>query len=599
MIKLLIVRKRQLGLVVLLATVLTCLYSCDADSSLLMSEDGPSTYSKIKSKYHHRIASGDNSWLVDDTQITVSAGNFWDRMRSSFQLQHQADNPKVKAQIRWYIRHQAYLNRSVKRAAPYMYYIFEQVQKRNLPGELVLLPFIESAFNPFAYSGPGAAGLWQIMPHTGTGYGLKQNWWYDGRRDIHASTNAALDYLTYLESYFDGDWLLAIAAYNTGEGNVQNAVRRNAKIGCSTDFFSLGLAQETQAYVPQLLALAAIISNPEEYPIKLPSVRDEPYLAEVNIGYQIDLNEAAQLAAISIDEIHRLNPAYIHKLTGPRSPCCLLLPIDRVETFRNNLTKLSVVNYTSLQRYKVKRRETIESIAARFQISSYKLRRINHLKTNCLRSGKVIYVPVESPRITGNVKGAVPTDTREMNERPSVRMEAGNTRMEIAEEIQAANNSVSENESIASNQAVSNQLQKISHKVRKGETLQRIAKRYHVKLQDLRRWNHINKKSRLNLRKTLIIMQSTHAALPPTAISSKHDKITHSHTGGANITNKQSGKKAKAPHLVRVSYKVRSGDSLAHIAKKHHVSAAEIRRWNHLSRTNPTPGHVLTIYTRS
>ena len=174
-IKLFVGSKRQLGMAVLLTLSFICLSSCDADSSGVMGQGGSSTYKKIKYGTHQAVASVDG-WPTDDTQITVSTGNFWDRLRGSFQLPHQSNHPKVEAQIRWYIRHQAYLNRSVKRAAPYMYYIFEQVQKRHLPGELVLLPFIESAFNPFAYSGPGAAGLWQIMPHTGTGYGLKQNW---------------------------------------------------------------------------------------------------------------------------------------------------------------------------------------------------------------------------------------------------------------------------------------------------------------------------------------------------------------------------------------------------------------------------------------
>lgn len=593
-IKLFVVSKRSLGMAVLLTLSLVCLYSCDADSSRMMNQGGSSTYTKIKSKYGvHQTRTSVGGWPADDIQITVSTGNFWDRLRGSFQLPHQGNNPKVEAQIRWYIRHQAYLNRSVKRAAPYMYYIFEQVQKRNLPGELVLLPFIESAFNPFAYSGPGAAGLWQIMPHTGTGYGLKQNWWYDGRRDIHASTNAALDYLTYLQSFFDGDWLLAIAAYNTGEGNVQNAVRRNARMGYSTDFFSLGVAQETQAYVPQLLALATIISNPEEYPLKLPPVRDEPYLAEVNIGYQIDLNEAAQLAGISTEEIHRLNPAYIHKLTGPRSPCCLLLPIDHVETFKQNLAKLSVINHTSLQRYRVRRHETVESIAARFQISSYKLRRINHLKTNGLRLGRTIFVPVESPRITGKVTGNdTLNDAQETTGKSSLTVER-NEKITTSEDRQES--VAPESEVSASPVVVSKQLRKICHRVKRGETLQQIAMRYHVKPQDMQRWNHIGRRTRLKPGRVVVVMQRA-SSNEEVAVSTKQSTYHHRAT---HATIKQPTRKSKTPHIVRVSYKVRGGESLPHIARKCHVSVTDIRRWNHISRPNARPGQVLTIYMRS
>lgn len=400
---------------------ITFLCSCNPESpSVLHGSETTSYIKQVKSKYDPELKSmADDTWFEGTPEITVSTGNFWDRLRGSFQLDHQCNNPKVKAQINWFVHHQGYLNRSVKRASPYMYYIFEQIQKRNLPGEVLLLPFIESAFNPFAYSGPGAAGLWQFMPRTGSGFGLKQNWWYDGRRDIHASTNAALDYLTYLQSFFDGDWMLAFAAYNTGEGCVQQAVRRNARCGMNTDFFSLGLSQETQSYVPRLLALAAIISNPDDYPITLPAVRDEPYLAEVSIGCQIDLTEAAQLAGISIEEMHRLNPGYRQKLTGPRSSCKLLLPISHVETFKENIANLSVVQHTSMQRYKVKHGESLETIAKHFQISTYALRRINHLKTKHVKAGRTILVPVQSPLMTGKVKDETPINSDDKTEHPT------------------------------------------------------------------------------------------------------------------------------------------------------------------------------------
>jgi len=608
-----ILKLKTLGMLFLFLS-LTALCSCDAGSSGTMYSDEPSAYAKkIRSKYSpYEKGSINDRLLVDDTQITVSTGNFWDRLRGSFQLAHQSDNPKVKAQIQWFIKHQGYLNRSVKRASPYIYYIFEQVQKRNLPGELVLLPFVESAFNPFAYSGPGAAGLWQLMPHTGTGFGLKKNWWYDGRRDVHASTNAALDYLTYLQNFFDGDWMLAIAAYNTGEGNVQHAVRRNAKAGLSTNFFSLGLAQETQAYVPQILALATIISNPQDYPIKLPPVRDEPYLAEVNIGYQIDLTEAAHLACISCDEIHRLNPAYMHKLTGPRSPCCLLLPIDHVEIFKTNLAKLSVVNQTTLQKYKVKRRETVDSIAARFQVSSYKLRRINHLKTNTLRAGKTIFVPVESPRITGNVQATEniptkhPSDAQNVSDNEPVSSNSINVeKSEQSEVSKIIETSIETDQSQPVNEIEisSTQSHKILHRVKRGETIERIAAHYHVRSQDLRKWNHLAKKARLKPGKTLVIvrqekvfpLKNHNLSRQPTRRDANRNerKLTPKVTKGVA---KQRLPKSKTSHVVRVSYKVKRGDNLPRIARKYHVGVTEIKRWNHLSH-DVRPGQVLTIYT--
>src|SRR5579862_1406636 len=194
--------------------------------------------------------------LADDITRYRNADNLWDVLRESFTLPHYEDNPAVQEKIEWYMNNQDFLLRSASRSAPYLYYIFQQVKKRHLPAELVLLPIVESGYNPFNVSNVGAAGIWQLMPDTATGLGVKQDWWYDGRRDVIASTRAALNYLAYLQSFFEGNWLYAIAAYNTGEGNVLSAIKRNIREGMDTDFWSLPLAQETKDYVPSLLALA-------------------------------------------------------------------------------------------------------------------------------------------------------------------------------------------------------------------------------------------------------------------------------------------------------------------------------------------------------
>ncbi len=238
------------------------------------------------------------------------SNDLWDDLRSGFELQHYENSPQVQAQIVWFMHNQGYLNRTTLRAAPYMYYIYQQVKERHLPAELVLLPVLESAYNPFASSNRGAAGLWQLERGTASAFGVKQDWWYDGRRDVLASTNAALDYLTYLQNFFGSNWYLALAAYDSGEGTVQEAMRRNIRSGYNTDFWSLSLPMETQSYVPRLLALAAIIENPQKYSIYLPSISDAPYLGQVDIGGQIDLNKAASLAGISLSELIQLNPGY-------------------------------------------------------------------------------------------------------------------------------------------------------------------------------------------------------------------------------------------------------------------------------------------------
>src|SRR5579872_1697739 len=208
--------------------------------------------------------------LAEDVNRYYNADNVWDALRLEFNLPHYENNPEVQVQIEWFLTHNHFLMESTSRAGPYIYYILQQVRKRHLPAELVLLPVIESSYNPFSNSYMGAAGIWQIMPETASGFGIKRNWWYDGRRDIIASTKAALNYLAYLQNFFEGNWLLAIAAYNTGEGSVLSAIRRNVSTGMNTDFWSLPLSQQTRDYVPRLLALAEIISHPDRYGIRFP-----------------------------------------------------------------------------------------------------------------------------------------------------------------------------------------------------------------------------------------------------------------------------------------------------------------------------------------
>ena len=234
--------------------------------------------------------------LADDITRYRNADNLWDVLRDEFALPHYEKNYAVQAKIEWFMNNQDYLLRSASRAAPYLYYISQQVRKRHLPAELVLLPIIESGYNPFSVSNMGASGIWQLMPDTASGYGVKRDWWYDGRRDVIASTRAALNYLSYLQSFFEGNWLLAIAAYNTGEGNVLAAIKRNIRDGRDTDFWSLPVAQQTRDYVPSLLALAVIISHPEKYPVYFPPIQSAPYLAQVEVGTQINLKHAATLA---------------------------------------------------------------------------------------------------------------------------------------------------------------------------------------------------------------------------------------------------------------------------------------------------------------
>lgn len=266
-----------------------------------------------------------------------SSQSIWKQITKDFTLSAYANNPAVLQQIRWYQEHPKDLSDIATKAAPYLYYIHQQVKAKGLPGELVLLPIIESAYNPFASSRVGAAGLWQLMPGTGSDLGLKQNSGFDGRRDVVSSTQAALSYLDYLDKIFDKNWLLALAAYNSGPGTVLKADKDNKGDHSNSQFWSLHLPKETKQYVPRLLAVAAIISNPEKYGIHLPDVPNAPYFAKVAVSNPMPLSKVAQLSDTSVDEVHNLNPGYKGAHNSSATPEHVLIPIEKVDTFKQNM----------------------------------------------------------------------------------------------------------------------------------------------------------------------------------------------------------------------------------------------------------------------
>jgi membrane-bound lytic murein transglycosylase D len=334
--------------------------------------------------------------LTEDLTRYRNADNMWDILRTEFILPHYEDNPLVQEKISWYLNHPDYLMRSATRAAPYLFYIMQQLRKRHLPAELALLPMIESAYNPFEYSSAGAAGIWQLMPATASDYGIKQSWWYDGRRDVVASTKAALNHLAYLGTFFNGNWSLAIAAYDTGEGNVLAAIRRNIRDGMSTDYWQLPFSAETRNYLPQLLALAIIISHPEQYAINFPPVQNAPYLAQIDVGRQIDLKQAAYLAGLSLKKLMQLNPGFTHAATDPTGPYKIVLPMENVEQFTLNLAQSPFYRGINWLHYKIKRGDTLNLIAKHFKTTPYDLRKMNPLLAR-LKPGDSLVIPHNHP----------------------------------------------------------------------------------------------------------------------------------------------------------------------------------------------------------
>ncbi len=276
-----------------------------------------------------------------DLNRYYNAGDIWTELRHEFALPHDENNPRVQQKIRWYYQHPNYLQRTMLRAAPWLYFVLQQTHKRHLPAELVLLPIIESAYDPFAKNeSSGAAGMWQMQTATASDYGIRPTAWYDGRYDVVSSTRAALDHLAFLRTLFSGNWLLAIAAYDAGQGKIGAAIRHNLQTGDGIDYWSLSLTQETEDYVPQLLALATIISHPELSPISFPSVPNAPYLAAVNTGISMNLSEAANLARLSPARLRALNPGYRRDVTLPATPARIVIPIGHLEQFTENLNKL-------------------------------------------------------------------------------------------------------------------------------------------------------------------------------------------------------------------------------------------------------------------
>jgi membrane-bound lytic murein transglycosylase D len=324
---------------------------------------------------------------------TTGAIDIWERMRTGFNLPQQAV-PSVQAHIDNFRNHPRHIENILQRGEPFLFYILGRVEDLGLPTELALLPVIESAFDPFSNSPAGAAGIWQFMPTTAKHVGLRQDWWFDGRRDVIAATDAALDYLSELHQSFDGDWLKALAAYNAGRARVNKAIHLNRTRGKPVDFWDLSLPEETRNYVPKLIALRAIISNPEAYNITLPALANTPHFTTVDTGGQLDLQVAARLAGTSVEELRRLNPGLIRSTTPPDSSHTLLIPRTSEQRFREQLARLPADQRVVSVKYRVRWGDTLSTIAQNSRTTVTRLRQINQLGSTRIFAGKLLIVPL-------------------------------------------------------------------------------------------------------------------------------------------------------------------------------------------------------------
>ncbi|HEI8867250.1 murein transglycosylase D [Serratia sp. AKBS12] len=380
-------------------------------------------------------------WL-DKNSGTAQQQDLWNFISDELKME-VPENSRIREQKRKYLKSKSYLHDVTLRAEPYMYWIVEQIKKRDMPMELVLLPIVESAFDPHATSSANAAGLWQIVPQTGRNYGLKNNQWYDGRRDVVASTTAALDMMQYLNRMFNGDWLLTVAAYNSGEGRVMKAVKANKRQGKPTNFWALSLPRETSIYVPKMLALSDIIKHSKKYGVRLPKADETRALARVDVGQQIQLTQAAEMAGLSLTKMKAFNPGYKKGVTAPNGPHYIMVPQGRADRLKDSLADGQIAvtepstqlaknsGLTGGNTYKVRSGDTLSGIAKRLNIRTSDLQSWNNLRAK--------------------------------------------STLKVGQTLQVASNSGNNSS--------------ITYRVRKGDSLASIARRHGVEINDVMRWN--------------------------------------------------------------------------------------------------------------
>ncbi|MBN1238381.1 MAG: LysM peptidoglycan-binding domain-containing protein [Gammaproteobacteria bacterium] len=468
-----------------------------------------------------------------------------ERLRAGFVLPATED-AAYQRELEWYAKHPDYLERVFTRASRYLHHIAESLEARGMPADLALLPIVESAFDPFAYSHGRAAGLWQIIPGTARRLGIKQDWWFDGRRDVLESTRGALDYLELLHEQFDGDWLLAVAGYNSGPGNVARALKRAAAAGRGSDFWSIRpyLPRETRTYVPRLLAMRELVARPDAYGIDLPAIANEPYFAVVETGGQIDMTLAAQLAGLETDQLYELNAGVNRWATHPEGPHRMLVPIAHAERFAKALAELGERQRVEWTRYRIQSGDTLIELARQFNTTPEVLREVNGLGGNIIRAGAHLMIP------------------HAVAARASYTLSADSRSAQIQNRERAGERRV--------------------HVVRRGESLWSISRRYGVNVRALASWNGMAPGDTLGVGRELVVWTSATAA----------------DAGQAGPVSVSFAASVAQEQIRRVNYVVRAGDSLSSIARRFRVTVPKLLEWNDgvSTRRYLQPGQRLVMF---
>jgi len=473
--------------------------------------------------------------------------DLWSKVQNNLEW-NVALNSRINKELNWFINNPNYIKRVSTRAEPYLYHIVTELEKNNVPLEIALLPIVESAYRPYAYSHASASGLWQFIPSTGRIYNMHQNWWYDGRRDIMSSTRGAIEFLTHLKNKFNGDWLKALASYNAGAGRINKAVRKNERLGLPTDYWHLDLPRETMAYVPKLLALAHLISNADKYGIKLHKIANKQHFTHVDTGSQIDLYLAAKLAGLTPKEIYDYNPGYSRWATPPQGPHRILLPLSAKQEFVKNVAQVKKSDRVSWMKYKIKAKDTLSVIAMRHNTDAAQIKKINKLRSDRVRKNRILLIPRPDKNSISGVAIA-----KKIHLPPSY-----NNRSYGSKKI---------------------------YRVKSGDSLWRISKKYKISVNKLAKWNRISKKKKLRIGQRLSLY-SNYTPKNTTAKRKTKPKTKYS----KKTTNKN--------HTKKVKYSVKKGDSLYAIASKFNVTIHEIKKWNKpkLSKKYLKLGTKLLLY---
>jgi membrane-bound lytic murein transglycosylase D len=467
-------------------------------------------------------------------EIFLDQSNLWSYIANQQKLEIN-NNPRIQQQLGWFKKHPDYLTRISERAQPYLYLVVQEIEKEGLPIEIALLPIVESAYYPFSYSHGTAVGVWQFIPSTGRLYGLDQDWWHEDRRHILNSTRAAARYLKDLGKMFNGDWMLAVAAYNAGPGRIQNAVKINQKAGKQTDYWSLDLPKETEKYVPKLLALSMIAKEPEKFGQQLTPIDNSKFLEVVELNSQFDLALIAQWTGLSIDEIYTYNPGLRRWATPVSLPYELLLPVSTVKSFEDNLEKAGKMPRISWLRHQIKSGDSLIYLAKKYKTTVDQIRSVNELQSDLIRAGEYLIVP-------------------------------------LAQENEGYY-SLSEKQREKSRLNTEKNAEKIIYKVVSGDSLWKIAVQFDTTVNNLVRWNQLDLSSPLRIDKELVIWVED---------SNK--------TGLAEIT------RTGIDIDTKITYMVRAGDNLSKIASKYSVKVKDVLSWNNIKESQILkPGQKLLI----